>query len=259
MSGYGESFDPDPIVVIQGEEPSPRRSRDVDDKVIADRVRAQQEAVEIQKHRLRQERSIADSNYRWHVAEEEKAQHDLRAAIDSGDTERQVEAQTRIGQLSHGKEEARKNLNAWNARAEPEQYTERTMRWFAEHPEFQSGALRQKAVGAHMMAVADGMVPDSDQYFQHCEATLGVNGASRRSSGGARSSGERRGGNSVTLTPGEVQRSEDGSLVFNVGERDHRGEVIKAGDPRIGRPIGRETFAYRKLGLQKQGYYSRLG
>ncbi len=245
---------------MEGDEPSPRKRGQSDDTAIADRVRAQQEAVEIQRKRLRQERSIADSNYRWHVAEEEKAQHDLRAAIDSGDTERQVEAQTRIGRLSHGKEEARKNLNAWQAQAEPEQYTERTMRWFAEHPEFQSGALRQKAVGAHHICVGEGLTPDSDAYFTRANEILGLSrGSQSRSNGGSMRSSDRGGGDTVRLSKGEVERANDGSVVWNVGNTDAKGEVIRHGDPRVGKPVGNYEYARRKKEQISQGLHNKLG
>lgn len=56
------------------------------------------------------------------------------------------------------------------------QLTPRSASWVREHPEFvRDQKLNRKMLAAHELAVADGIAPDSDEYFDHVEGTLGVN------------------------------------------------------------------------------------
>lgn len=56
------------------------------------------------------------------------------------------------------------------------QLTPRSASWVREHPEFvRDQKLNRKMLAAHELAVADGITPDSDDYFDHVEGTLGVN------------------------------------------------------------------------------------
>lgn len=56
------------------------------------------------------------------------------------------------------------------------QLTPRSASWVREHPEFvRDQKLNRKMLAAHELAVADGITPDSDEYFDHVEGTLGVN------------------------------------------------------------------------------------
>lgn len=166
-------------------------------------------------------------------------------------------------------------------------FTPRTADWMREHREWVSDPRKNaKLIGAHHMAVGDGFAPDTDEYFAHVEKTLGIgqaedppppqrNGAgngqvkpARRvsppvapvnGSAGAHSSGagENRGRNEVRLTAGEAKAATDGTIVWNKGNVDEKGEVIKEGDPRIGKPIGVQAYARRKQALEKGGYYDK--
>lgn len=56
------------------------------------------------------------------------------------------------------------------------QLTPRSASWVREHPEFvRDQKLNRKMLAAHELAVADGIAPDSDEYFDHVEGILGVN------------------------------------------------------------------------------------
>ena len=56
------------------------------------------------------------------------------------------------------------------------QLTPRSAAWVREHPEFVRDAkLNRKMIAAHELAVADGIDPDTDEYFDYVEKTLGVN------------------------------------------------------------------------------------
>lgn len=58
------------------------------------------------------------------------------------------------------------------------QLTPRSASWVREHPEFVRDAkLNRKMIAAHELAVADGIEPDTDEYFDYVENTLGVNRA----------------------------------------------------------------------------------
>jgi hypothetical protein len=53
--------------------------------------------------------------------------------------------------------------------------TPRSAAWVREHPEFvRDQKLNRKMLAAHELAVADGIDPDSDEYFNHVEGTLKV-------------------------------------------------------------------------------------
>ena len=59
------------------------------------------------------------------------------------------------------------------------QLTPRSASWVREHPEFvRDQKLNRKMLAAHELAVSDGISPDSDEYFDYVERTLGVNRAS---------------------------------------------------------------------------------
>lgn len=158
-------------------------------------------------------------------------------------------------------------------------FTEPTARWMREHRDWVEDPRRNaKLVGAHQFAIADGLTPDTDECFAHVEKTIGLrtggNGSSNVRSSSSRSSpsvapvngsisaNSYSGGNnvrgSVSLTKGEVERANDGSICWNVGNTDSRGKIIKHGDPRVGKPIGNVEYARRRLKMEEQGYYSKL-
>lgn len=61
------------------------------------------------------------------------------------------------------------------------QLTPRSASWVREHPEFvRDQKLNRKMIAAHELAVADGIEPDTDEYFDYVENTLGVNKAAAR-------------------------------------------------------------------------------
>jgi hypothetical protein len=159
------------------------------------------------------------------------------------------------------------------------QFTPRTAEWMREHRDWVTDQRKNsKLVGAHHMAIADGLEPDSQSYFEHVERTIGLRGGNGSNNGRTSSSrgsplvasvrgdtgaGSYRGGSNVgetvTLSKGERDRATDGSIVWNAGNVDANGQVIRHGDPRIGKAIGIQEYARRKLQLDKDGYYNRLG
>lgn len=56
------------------------------------------------------------------------------------------------------------------------QLSARSASWIRNHPQFANDPrLNQKLIGAHNMAVADGIRADSDEYFERVEELLGIN------------------------------------------------------------------------------------
>ena len=55
------------------------------------------------------------------------------------------------------------------------QLTPRSAAWVRDHPDFVRDAkLNRKMIAAHELAMADGISPDTDEYFDHVEGTLGI-------------------------------------------------------------------------------------
>ncbi len=186
-------------------------------------------------------------------------------------------AEARIERLQEGKSdlEARKNEAPKTETRSPQadafetviaQSTPRAQQWLRAHPTYVTDpSLNRKANIAHLKALDKGLEVDSDAYFEFAEQELGLKQApevktepkqkqtkampsapvSRDSSptGGALSSTQ------VTLTPGEVARATDGTIVHNYN--DPNGKFKK------GEAIGVKEYARRKLALQQQGAYDR--
>jgi hypothetical protein len=232
-------------------------------------------------------------------AKADAAQRDYEAAEEAGDVKKKAEAQRRMARAeaeafrleeAKGDLEARKaaprNDDAPAARVAVDpfeeyvsQRTPRTADWMRQHRDWvvdpRKGA---KLTGAHHMAVGEGLTPDSDEYFEYVEKTLGIreadtpqrNGSTngqtrtqtRRSTppvapvnggAGAHSSGanDNRGENSVRLTKAEAASATDGTLQWNYDDPSGK-KRFKKGDP-----IGLQEMARRKQAMQKQGLYDK--
>jgi hypothetical protein len=229
-------------------------------------------------------------------AKAEAAQKDYEAAVEAGDVKKQGEAQRRMARAeaeAFRLEEAKGDLEARKAAprtdetaparaaADPieehiSKFTEPTANWLRSHRDWLTDpAKNRRLTSAHHVAVAQGLEPDSDEYFEHVEKTLGLRDApqtsgsgngqtrttqTRRSAppvapvnggAGGHSSGsaDNRGGNQVYLTKGEAASATDGTLVWNFD--DPNGKFKK------GQPIGIQEMARRKLQMQKQGLYDK--
>jgi hypothetical protein len=137
-------------------------------------------------------------------------------------------------------------------------FSDPTAAWMHQNRDWITDPKKSARVqSAHFDAVAEGIEPDSDEYFSHVERKIGF-----RSGGSNRGGNVQRdisgGGNEVRLSKGEVERANDGSICWNVGNTDSRGNVIRHGDPRVGKPIGNVEYARRRIEMEKQGYYSKV-
>lgn len=117
----------------------------------------------------------------------------LRAAMASGDysaaadaQEAMADAKAKLLQLENGR--AALQEQAKNPRIHPQQIpaydpvetlasqlSPRSAAWVRAHPEFaRNERLTQKMVAAHNLVTADGVQPDTDEYFESVERILGV-------------------------------------------------------------------------------------
>lgn len=156
-----------------------------------------------------------------------------------------------------------------------------TQAWLRAHPDEARALIldpnsrrAQKLIAADADAVAEGFTRGSTEYFQHIESFVGLtkkdqpngqaqNGGERRRSSppaapvsNASGAGSGAGGMEVRLSPNEVAASEDGTIVWNPGNRHPKtGEPIKHGDPLVGQPVGRREYARRKLSQTREGLH----
>jgi hypothetical protein len=134
-----------------------------------------------------------------------------------------------------------------------------TQAWIRDHPEFVLNERKSaKLQAAHSDAIAEGIQPDTANYFSHVNRFLGIEGGgagSRRSS--RDSGGEIRrvivtddpnktlGRNEVRMSRGEYKAATE-TLVWNYG-------------PKKGEPLGVVEYLKRKSAMKQQGgYYDKL-
>ena len=148
----------------------------------------------------------------------------------------------------------------------------RAQKWLREHPEYVTDQkLNQKANAAHLNAMAEGFIPDTDAYFDYCERALGMKTEDPKpSTNGAKpeakpaqvrdkpmvSAPVSRSGvlldgslspSQVVLSAGEQKAATDGTIVWN---QDNPKTGAKKGDP-----IGLKEYARRKSSMTKDGLY----
>lgn len=159
------------------------------DRQIADAFRqaseAQREVVTVKRDQVG---TIIDNL----TKDKEAARRDYRIAMEAGKFDDAADAQDRIATAAARivkAEEGRFELDEQVKRAPTQTTTsdaptaveavartmgtQRSADWVRRHPEaVVNGALAPKALAAHYDAIADGLEPDSDRYFQAIEARL---------------------------------------------------------------------------------------
>lgn len=231
--------------------------------------------------------SAVDSAIVAAEAEETSAMRDYQTAFDAADGAKAAEAQKRMARASAKVmrlQESKADLEAAPKRTEqPERVerqqhadpfeaqiasaTPRSQAWLRGHRDYVTDPkLNMKAQAAHLDAVSEGFIPDTDAYFDFCERKLGLKQddpepnpkprtTARKSvmtsapvSRDASSSNGNGGAGQVTLTPGEQRAATDGTIVHNFDDPSGK---FKKGDP-----IGLREFAKRKHAMQAEGRYS---
>jgi hypothetical protein len=130
--------------------------------------------------------------------------------------------------------------------------------WIRSHPDYVLGGRKTaKLQAAHSDAIAEGITPDTADYFSHVNRFLGIDGggAGRQRRGGDSSTlrvivgapkpGERLARNEVRMTPGEYKAATE-TLTWNYG-------------PQKGSPLGVKEYL-RRQGIMKQqpGWFDKL-
>jgi hypothetical protein len=261
--------DDDLVVFVDDDEGPSRRDYDAEvAKARADKLAAQRELAETQRYRLELERSRATANFQTLDAQQRSAKFDLDSALETGDERKTADAYARMAQLEGQKEQARQYLNRVNAAPEPQiadpvervasGLTQKSADWIRRNPTFATDPKKNAAiVGAHHIAVAEDLPVESDAYFSRIERLVGLkNDGNGRSSNGRNMQNN---SNTVVLSKGERERANDGSIVWNRGNTDARGVVLKEGDPRIGKAIGSSEYARRKQQQVASGMHNKLG
>jgi hypothetical protein len=217
------------------------------------------------------------------------AKRDKRAAREAGDYEAESEADDRMMQARidlRTYDEAKSNIETRKTQrqdpvqpADPvEAYvrnrSEPTAKWLREHKEFILDPRKNaKLTGAHYNALGDGLTPDTKEYFEHVEKTLGLKDApvtagddvqrpgavvpkkpAQRSVApvnGSAGSGGAVSNNTVTLSQREATAATDGTHVWNYDDPSGQKKFRK------GEPIGLEEFARRKQKMTASGQYDR--
>jgi hypothetical protein len=196
-----------------------------------------------------------------------EAQSEYRSAVELGDPDAQTRAQVRMAEVEARRvrllEHEQALRNAPVVPADPVEAactgrSEATANWLRAHPEHVRDPKKlAKLQAAHFDAEAEGLVPDTPEYFEHIERRVGLHDGTHNS--GNRRSAQpaikinpadvnthvRDGGRVVILTKGERERATDGSLIWNHG-------------PKRGQPIGIQEFARRKAAMHAEGRYSVL-
>jgi hypothetical protein len=134
--------------------------------------------------------------------------------------------------------------------------TPRSAAWIRSHrDQFSTPRGAQKVFAAHNNALAEGIEPDTDAYFDHVETFIGMKGGGR---GPPRTAGTTiyspkagSDGGPVRLTKGEALAATDGTHTW--GYDDPNGKFKRD------TPIGIQEFARRKRDMIKQGgWYDKI-
>lgn len=120
----------------------------------------------------------------------------------------------------------------------------RSAQWIRQHPEYATDSrLQQKMVAAHQIAVADGLAPDTDAYFESVENTLRIRKAEQQ---------QERQIQARQPAPPAAPSSRQGSTT---GSSQPNRIRLSAEEVEIAEMMGMkpEEYARNKVALQKSG------
>jgi hypothetical protein len=175
-------------------------------------------------------------------AEMARASQGFQQAWDAGDAPQMAEYQRSIAAL----EVRRQNTQAVAERLERTQpaptdpveafaegRSAQAQSWIRDHPDYVLGGRKTaKLQAAHSDAIAEGIAPDTEQYFRHVDSFLGIDGGGA----GSRRSGSNSGGDSeirrVIVTADANKALDRGEVRMSPGERRWCGIMIPANTKR---------------------------
>ncbi len=192
----------------------------------------------------------------------EMLKQSLQYAMQTGDHARAVEIQQELGDNSAKLLQLRNGLEAMKSRpkappppthsdpveAFASRLSSRSAEWVRAHPEFVRDPVKnRKMIAAHELAVADGIAPDTDEYFSAIEETLRVKPQARVVEEEASSSAAK-----------VVQRRDAAPAAAPVSRgTSSRSNVVRltAAEREMADMMGMkpEDYARNKIALQKEG------
>jgi hypothetical protein len=201
------------------------------------------------------------------------------AALDVEDTDDQATRRTE-GRVEKKTTQADESLSGFEKYIR--QFSPTAQEWLRKHPDcVNSQTKNAQMIAAHHEACDKGYERESEAYFAYLERKLGYRDdaakravemdnpvdrddprSNQREDNPMRSAPVSRNGNGngrssrVTLTEGEARNAQDGTIVWNIGNTDMRGNKITKDDPRLGEPIGLQEMAFRKRKLETEGRYA---
>jgi hypothetical protein len=192
-----DTEDPADVLKRQLEETQARETAERERAQRAEReaAEARRAAADYQTRDAERELQIASTAIESAKHEADAAARELKEALEAGNYEEVVKAQRRVArteqrlqQMEDGLEiiKARRNLPPpTEGRVQPQPPADpveamahgrsaKTAAWIRAHPTVATDPrLNKKAVAAHMEAEADGIAPDTDEYFARIEERLG--------------------------------------------------------------------------------------
>ncbi len=197
-------------------------------------------------------------------AEAANARAAYREAMESGDFDKAAEAQeaiataaSRVHQLESIRDyqAQRPQQPADPVEAFAQGRTEATAAWIRQHPQYIRDQQKfARLQSGHYSAIAEGLTPDTPQYFARVEREIGLRKGEQQAVKRSNDPHTHVQGGSVYLPPGEAERSRDGSLTW----QRHDVKAGRCSAEQVGSPIGLEEMARRKSFFLKQGAYDRL-
>lgn len=193
----------------------------------------------------------------------------LRAAMASGDYSAAADAQeamadtkAKLLQLENGKAALQEQLRNPVQRVEPpvdavealaSQLSPRSAAWVRANPDYaRNPRLTQKMIAAHNLVTADGIAPDTDEYFESVERVLGVSAPPSASVAAAEAP------LSAAAAPAQRRSSPAAAPVSRSGNpTNSRPNVVRltAQEREMAQMVGQtpEEYARNKLALIKAG------
>lgn len=191
--------------------------------------------------------------------ENEIAKANYRAAMSTGDFDRAAEYQEMLStnaakllQLENGRMALENKPKERPVPADPveafaSQLTPRSADWIRQHPQCVTDPrLQQKMIAAHNLALADGIAPDTDEYFAAVEGTLGMKRAAEASQAAESplSSASRPKNSPPPAAPASRETGGRSNVVRLSAEEREMAAMMKMTD---------QEYAKAKLALQKEG------
>jgi len=194
---------------------------------------------------VRRENEIAKANY--------------RAAMSTSDFDRAAEYQEMLStnaakllQLENGRMALENKPKERPVPADPveafaSQLTARSADWIRQHPQCVTDPrLQQKMIAAHNLALADGITPDTNEYFAAVEGTLGMKRAAEapQAAESPLSSASRPKNSPPPAAPASRETGGRSNVVRLSAEEREMATMMKMTD---------QEYAKAKLALQKEG------